>query len=151
MDLFEVDGIGNHLVLTLLSEVGMDLSAFPNDKHFVSWLGLCPNKKVTGGKVISSKTKKNKSRLKHAFRQAAIGMAKRKDEPLAHFYRRMASKHGKGTAITATARKMAIIVYNMIQNKQAYRPQSLVEYQQKVRQQKIKQIQRKTPNQKKIR
>ena len=140
--MFEVDGIGDHLVLTLLSEVGMDLSAFPNAKHFVSWLGLCPNKKVTGGKVISSKTKKNKSRLKHAFRQAAIGMAKRKDQPLAHFYRRMASKHGKGTAITSTARKIAIIVYNMLQYKQAYQPQSLVKYQQRVRQQKIKQIQR---------
>ena len=120
----------------------MDLSKFPSDKHFVSWLSLCPNKKVSGGKILSSKTRKNKSRLRQAFRQAAIGVSKKRDNPLAHFYWRMAAKNGKGTAITATARKLAIIVYNMAQRKQAYRPQQLEQYQQKVRTQKIKQIQR---------
>jgi len=138
----EVNGIGHHLVLTLIGEVGMDLSAFPSAKNFVSWLSLSPNKRVTGGKVISSKTKKNKSRLKHAFRQAAIGVAKVKDDPLAHFYRRMAFQHGKGTAITATARKLATIVYNMVEKKEPYRPQPLKEYQEQVRNRKIKQIQR---------
>jgi transposase len=142
VDLFQVDGISFHLVLTLLSEVGMDLSQFPTHKHFVSWLSLSPNKKVTGGKIISSRTQKNKSRLKQAFKQAAIGVAKKKDSPLAHFYRRMAAKHGKGTAITATARKLAIIVYNMIQKGEPYRSQPLEEYQEKVRTQKLKQIQR---------
>jgi hypothetical protein len=120
----------------------MDLSPFPTAKHFVSWLCLCPNKKVTGGKIIASKTRKNKSRLKQAFKQCAIGAAKNKDNPLGHFYRRMAARHGKGTAITATARKLAIIVYNMIQKGQPYQPESLEQYQQKVRTQKIKQIQR---------
>jgi hypothetical protein len=125
-----------------MSEVGMDLSKFPSSNHFVSWLSLCPDKKVSGGKIISSKTRKNKGRLRQAFRQAAIGVAKVKNNPLAHFYRRMAAKHGKGTAITATARKLAIIVYNMIEKKQPYQPEQLEKYQQKVRDQKIKQIQR---------
>lgn len=129
-------------MLTLLSEVGLDLSKFPSAKHFVSWLSLCPDKKVSGGKVLSSKTRKNKGRLRQAFRQAAIGVSKIKDNPLAHFYWRMASRNDKGTAITATARKLATIVYHMIEKKQAYRPQQLEEYQQKVRTQKIKQIQR---------
>jgi len=120
----------------------MNLSAFPTAKHFTSWLCLSPNKKVSGGKILSSKTRKNKSRLRQAFRQSAIAIAKKKDQPLAHFYRRMAAKKGKGTAITATARKLAIIVYNMIQKKQAFRPQSLMDYQQKLRTQKIKHIQR---------
>ncbi len=90
----------------------------------------------------SSKTRKSKARLRIAFRQSAIGLAKVKDNPLAHFYHRMASRHGKGTAITATARKLAIIVYNMIEKREAYRPQPLAQYQQKVRTQKIKHIQR---------
>lgn len=128
--------------MVLLSEVGMDLSKFPTAKHFVSWLSLSPNKKVSGGKILSSKTRKNKSRLRKAFKQSAVGVSRKKDCVLAHFYRRMAAKHGKGTAITATARKIAIIVYNMLTNGQAYQPQHLAEYQDKVRVQKIKQMQR---------
>ena len=76
------------------------------------------------------------------FKQAAIGVSRKKNSVLAHFYRRMAAKHGKGTAITATARKIAIIVYNMLEKGQAYRPQQLEQYQEKVRTQRIKQIQR---------
>ena len=120
----------------------MDLSQFPSAKHFVSWLCLSPNRKISGGKLLSSKTRKSKARLRIAFRQAAIGIAKVKDNPLAHFYHRMASRNGKGTAITATARKLAIIVYNMVEKRQAYRPEPLEKYQQKVRTQKIKHIQR---------
>ncbi|MEZ5043993.1 MAG: IS110 family transposase [Saprospiraceae bacterium] len=142
VDLLQIDGVGLSLILTLLSEVGLNLSQFPTDKHFVAWLCLCPNKKVTGGKVISSATRKNKSRLRKAFKQAAIGVCRKKDCVLAHFYRRMAARHGKGTAITATARKIAIIVYNMLVKGEAYRPQQLEEYQEKVRTQKIRQIQR---------
>lgn len=142
VDLLEVDGVGVNLIMTLLSEVGMDLSKFPTAKHFVSWLSLSPNKKVSGGKLLSSKTRNNKSRLRKAFKQTAIGVSRKKDCTLAHFYRRMAAKHGKGTAITATARKIAIIVYNMLTKGEAYQPQQLAEYQEKVRVQKIKQMQR---------
>ncbi|AEE48123.1 IS110 family transposase [Haliscomenobacter hydrossis] len=142
VDLLQVDGVGLNLILTLLSEVGLDLTQFPSAKHFTSWLCLCPNKKVSGGKVLSSSTRKNKSRLRKAFKQTAIGVCRKKDCVLAHFYRKMAAKHGKGTAITATARKIAVIVYHMLQKKEAYQPQQLEDYQQKVRTQKIKQIQR---------
>jgi len=142
VDLLQIDGVGLGLILTIVSEVGLNLSQFPTAKHFVSWLCLCPNKKVTGGKLISSRTRKNKSRLRKVFKQAAIGVSRKKNSVLAHFYRRMAAKHGKGTAITATARKIAIIVYNMLEKGQAYRPQQLEQYQEKVRTQKIKQIQR---------
>ena len=141
VDLLEIDGIGFDFVLTLLSEVGMDLKQFPSAKHFVSWLCLCPNKKVSGGKVLSSKTRKNKQRLRLAFKQAAVAVAKKRDNPLSAFYRRMAARHGKGTAVTATARKLAIIVYNMLVKGQPYQPEDLEKYQQKVRKQKIKHIQ----------
>lgn len=146
VDLSAVDGVGLNLILSMISEVGLDLSQFPKDKNFVSWLCFCPDKKVTGGKVIASSTRKNKSRLRKAFKQSAIAVSRKKDCVLAHFYRRMAAKHGKGTAITATARKIAIIVFNMIKNKEVYQPQQLQEYQENVRTQKIKRIQRTIKN-----
>lgn len=142
VDLLEIEGIGLNFILTLLGEIGMDLSMFPTSKHFVSWLCLCPNKKVSGGKVLSSKTRKNTHRLRQAFRQAALGVAKRKGTPLASFYHRMAYKNGKGTAITATARKLAVIVYNMVKHGQSYRPESLEQYQERVRELRIKKIQK---------
>lgn len=142
VDLLQINGIGFSFVLTFLSEVGMDLSQFPSSKHFVSWLCLCPNNKVSGGKVISSKTKKNKHRLKQAFKDAAISIARNKDDALAVFYRRMAATKGKGTAITATARKLAIIVYNMVEKGQPYQPQKLEDHAKQIRSRRIKHIQR---------
>jgi transposase len=142
VDLFQVEGVSFHLVLSLLSEVGTDFSAFPTAKHFVSWLCLCPNKKVTGGKILSSKTKQNKSLLRQAFKQSALALSKNKELPLARFYRKMAALHGKGTAITATARKLAMIVYNMIQKKQPYDPQKMEDSQEKIRQRKLLQLQK---------
>jgi hypothetical protein len=138
----QIDGVSFHLVLTLLSEVGTDLSAFPTASHFVSWLCLCPNKKVTGGKVLSSKTRQNKSLLRQALKQSALAVGKMKDLPLARFYRKMAALHGKGTAITATARKIAIIVYNMIQKKQSYDPQKSDDSPEKMRQRQILKLQK---------
>lgn len=138
-----IDGVGYNLVLSLASEVGFDLaSSFSNAKKFSSWLCLCPNRRVTGGKVISSKSKKNKSRLALAFRQAANAAGRQKDTPLSDFFRRIAYKKGRKVAITATARKLSVIVYQMLVNKQPYRPDGLEDYREKVRQQKVKYIQR---------
>lgn len=142
VDLLQIEGVSFNFILVLLAEVGVDLSKFPSSKHFVSWLALCPNRRVSGGKVLSSKTRKNKQRLSHAFRQAAFAIGKQKDTALSAFYRRIAFRKGKSTAVVATARKLAVIVYNMLQNKQQYQPQGLEEYQLKVRTQKLKNIQR---------
>lgn len=143
IDLMEVDGVNFNLLMTLVAEVGLDLEKhFPTAKHFTSWLGLAPNRKVTGGKVISSKTNKNKSHLAVAFRQAANAVGRQKKKPLSIFFRRVAFNHCRLKAITATARKLAVIVYNMVVNKEPYKPQSVEEYQLKVRKHKIKQIQR---------
>jgi len=141
-DLTKVDGVGLSLLLNLIAEVGLDLSKFPTAKHFVSWLCLCPNKKITGNKVISSRSRKNKNRLAYAFRQAANSVGNQKDTTLSYFFRRIAFKRGRKVAITATARKLAIIVYNMLQNGQDYQPMGTEEYQQLVRQNKLKNIQR---------
>lgn len=142
-DLTKVDGVGVGCLLTLIAEVGLDLSKFPSAKHFTSWLCICPNKKVSGNKVISSKSKKNKNRLAYAFRQAANGVGRQKgDTALTLFFRRIAYRKGRQTAITATARKIAVIVYNMLQNGQDYEPLGTEDYQQLVRQNKLRNIQR---------
>ena len=138
-----IDGFSLHTLLSLVSETGLDLQAkFPSAKHFTSWLGLSPNKKVTGGKTFSSKTSSNKNPLAHAFRQAANVVGNMKDTPLAHFFRRIAFRKGRKGAITATARKLAVIVYNMLAYGQEYNPIDLQAYQEQVRTQKVKHIQR---------
>ena len=139
----EIGGVGYNLVLTLAAEVGFDLAhSFPSAKNFTSWMGLSPNKRITGGKVLSSKSNRNKSRLAQAFRKSANAIGRQKDTPLSDFFKRIAYKKGRKVAITATARKLAVIVYHMIVNKQAYQPQGVEDYRKKVRLQKVKYIQR---------
>lgn len=141
-DLLEIDGVGYGLLFNLLAEVGLDLSKFSTAKHFVSWLCLCPNKRITGGKVISSKTRKNQGRLAYAFRQAANAVGNQKDTALSSSFRSLASRRGRKVAITATARKIATTVYNVLEKGQAYQPMGTEEYQKLVRLKKIRNIQR---------
>ena len=142
IDLTQIEGVSYGLLLTLISEVGLDLSKFPSSKHFASWLGLSPNKKISGGKVLSSKTKKNSGRLAVAFRQAANSVGNQKDTALSHFFHKMAFRKGRKAAITATAHKLAVIVYKMLDEKRAYTPMSNEQYKELVRLQKIKRIQK---------
>lgn len=142
VDLMQIEGFGPVTILTLMAEVGPDLSKFPTAKHFASWLALCPNKKVTGGKVISSHSRQNKGRLAQAFRAAANAVGNQKGTYMSDYFRRMAFLHGRNVAITATARKLAVIAYNMLVNKKPFSPFGPEEYQKLVRSQKIKNIQR---------
>jgi len=143
VDLIQVDGISTTTIMSIISEVGFDLEEkFPTAKHFVSWMCLCPNRKISGGKILSSRSQKNKNRLAYAFRQAANTVGNQKNTTLSHFFRRIAYRKGRKVAITATARKLAIIVYNMITKKQNYEPQGLVDYQEQVRIHNIRKIQK---------
>lgn len=138
----QIDGISYSTILTLLAETGVNLSDFPTSAHFVSWLCISPNNKVTGGKVISSRTRKNKCALAYAFRQAANTVGNQKDTALSHYFHRLAYRKGRKVAIMATARKLAVIVYNMLVKGQAYNPETLENYQETIRVQKVKNIQR---------
>ena len=91
-------------------------------KHFCSWLRLAPNNKITGGKIISSRTPKGKNRLALALRQAANSIGNQKEGDLNRFFKRIAYKKGRSAAVTATARKLAIIIYQMIMRKEVYQP-----------------------------
>jgi transposase len=119
VDLTRIPGINVLTTQTLLAEIGPDLSQFPSAPEFTSWLGLCPDNRVSGGKVLSVKTRKVKNRAATALRMAAQALH-RSQSYLGHFYRRMRAKLGAPKAITATAHKLARIVYHMVTTRQAY-------------------------------
>ena len=122
VDLMEIPGVSHNTVLCLLTQMGHDIYKFPTSKHFCSWLRLAPNNKITGGKIISSRTPKGKNRLALALRQAANSIGNQKEGDLNRFFKRIAYKKGRSAAVTATARKLAIIIYQMIMRKEVYQP-----------------------------
>ena len=111
VDFTQINGVGVLTVLTLLSELGLDPSRFPTSKHFVSWLGLCPGSRITGGKSKSSKTRQVANRVATALRMAAQTLV-RSHSALGAFYRRLQARLGAPKAITATAHKLARIFYH---------------------------------------
>lgn len=146
IDLMQVPAMGRSTLLALMSEVGFDLSSFPSPKQFASWLGLSPNNKISGGKILSSHTGKRKNRLSEALLRAANVIGNMKDNPLAEFFHRIAYKKGRMVAITATARKLSNIIWYMLQRKEAYNYMPNEEYKEKIRLQKLKTIQRQIVN-----
>ena len=116
IDLLAIEGMSYNTVLTIMSEVGYDgIKKFKTAKHFTSWLRLAPNNKVSGGKVLSSKIGKGSNRLKIALRNAANAIGNLKDStPLRDFFHRINFRKGRVSAITATARKLAVIIWNMV-------------------------------------
>ncbi len=119
VDLTRIDGIAATTALTVISEIGTDMSRWKTVKHFTSWLGICPGTKVSGGKVLASKTKPTANRAATALRLAVSGLA-RSESALGGYYRRMAARLGKPQAITATAHKLARLIYSMLRYGTAY-------------------------------
>lgn len=119
VDLTAIPGVKDLSLHVLLSEVGPDLSAFPSDGDFASWLGLCPNPHITGGRVISSRTRKVRSRLARALRMAAQSLD-HSQSYLGEFFRRKRAKHGPVGAIIITAHKRARIIYHLLKTHQPY-------------------------------
>jgi transposase len=119
MDLTELEGLSEATVLTLISEIGLDMSRFPTVKHFCSWLGLCPHWRKTGGKVKSSRTRSGANRAATALCLAA-GSLHRSRSALGAYLRRMKSRLGKAAGITATAHKLARLLYWSLSKGMAY-------------------------------
>src|SRR5262245_51812089 len=118
-DITRIDGLGPYLALKLVAECGDDLLAWPTGKHFTSWLGLAPNNKISGGRVLSSRTKRCGSRAAALLRLAAVTVG-RTDTALGAFYRRLSARIGKAKAVTATARKIATLFYNAVRHGMEY-------------------------------
>ncbi|MGL4610240.1 MAG: IS110 family transposase [Trueperaceae bacterium] len=142
VDLMKIDGVSHNTVMTLIAEVGHDINKFPSAKAFASWLRLAPGVRISGGKVISSRTPHTRNLLAQALRNAANTIAQRKDGYLKQFFSRIAYRKGRAAAITATARKLAVIIYSMVTKNQAFIPMGDRNYEQKVKQQAIKHINR---------
>ncbi len=130
VDLTKVDGLDSLTVLKIISEIGLDMSRWPTVKHFASWLGLSPGSKISGGKVLSSKTKKCANRAAHYLRLAAYSLHSSKSA-IGAFFRRKKAHLGPAKAITATAHKLARIIYNMLKNGTEYKDVGQDYYEQR--------------------
>ena len=119
VDLTQIDAIGPYTALRLVSEIGTDMTRWPTAKHFTAWLTLAPRNKVSGGRLLSSRTQPSANRAAAALRLAAMSVG-RTQTALGAFYRRLAYRVGKAKAITATARKLAILVYRTLNGELDY-------------------------------
>ena len=136
-----IHGIGPYLAVRLVGECGTDLGRWPSAKHFTSWLTLSPGCKVSGGKVLSSHTRKTTNRVAALLRLAAVTVGKT-DTALGAFYRRLSSRIGKAKAVTATARKIAVLFYNAMRFGMKYADPGADQYEQQYKERVIKQLHR---------
>ena len=132
VDLTRIDGIDVTTALAVVSEVGTDMTRFRSVKHFTSWLGLCPGTKITGGKVMSGKTKRVVNRAAQALRLAAAALRSSKSA-LGAYYRRMCSRMDKSKAVTAAAHKLARLIYTMLTKGEQYTDQGQDYYEERYR------------------
>jgi hypothetical protein len=141
VDLTQITGLGPSLALKLVGECGTNLTAWPSAKHFTSWLALAPHNKISGGKVLSSKTRRTSNRAASLLRLAA-GTVGRTDTALGAFYRRLSARIGKAKAITATARKIAVLFYNTLRHGMFYTDPGATYYEERYRQRVLHNLQR---------
>lgn len=120
VDLTQIDGLTSYTTLKLLSEIGTDMGRWPSEKHFTSWLTLAPKNKISGGRLLSSRTQPSANRAAAILRMTVMSLG-RTQTALGAFYRRLAARIGKPQAITATARKLAILIYRALKGELVYR------------------------------
>jgi transposase len=141
VDLFQVPGLGADTLLTITSEVGMDMTPWNSEKHFGSWLGLCPGTEISGGRVLSNRSKRTRNRSAKAFRLAASTL-RNSQTALGAFYRRIKARVGPAKAITATAHKIAKIYYRLLKYGEAYAELGAAAYEQQYQQRRLKALKR---------
>ena len=141
-DLASIDGIDTTTALKIIAEIGVDMSRWKSDKHFASWLGLCPGAKISGGKGISSATKRIANRAALALRMAAFSLIRSKSA-LGAYIRRQRSRLGAAKAITATAHKLARLVYSMLKNGTTYADLGQDYYEERYRSRVVQNLKRK--------
>ena len=143
VDLLSIEGVSNQKVLSIMSEIGPEgFNKFPTAKQFAAWLRLAPNNKISGGKILSNRIPRGSNRLKTALRHAANAIGNLKEANLNNFFIRISIRKGRGAAITATARKLAIIIWNMVVNKVPYNPPNHYEFLDQKRKRLVRQMQK---------
>jgi transposase len=141
VDLTRINGLSVATVMTILSEIGPDLSRFANVKHFCSWLGLCPGTKISGGKVLSARTRRSANRVRQALKLAAMSLS-RNDSALGAFYRRLCTRMDRPRANTAVAHKLARMVYFMLTRGEAFVDQGQQRYEEQQQQRSLAALKR---------
>jgi len=142
VDLVAVHGMSDSIAQTIVSEIGTDMSKWPDEKHFCSWLGLAPKNDISGGKVLKSRTMKNRNRAAQAFRMAAQSVI-RSHCAFGAFYRRLKGRLGPAQALVATAHKIARTVYHMLKHRVPYHDIGAEEYNQRFRERELQYLQKK--------
>jgi len=132
VDLTQIDGIAPYTALKLVSELGTDMTRWPTEQHFTSWLTLAPKNKISGGRLLSSRTGPSANRAAATLRFAVMSLSRTRTA-LGAFYRRLAARIGKPQAVTATARKLAILVYRALKGELTYRDPGADAYDQQQR------------------
>lgn len=145
VDLTEVPGVSSLTAHTLLTEAGADLSRFSNPAAFASWLGLCPDNRISGGKILSAATRKVKNRLAIALRMAAQSLH-RSQSYLGQYFRRMRTRLGTPAAITAAAHKLARILYHLITTRQQYQEATFAEMDEVARKRQFTRLKKQAAN-----
>jgi transposase len=140
-DLSQIHGFGPYSVLRLVAECGDDMRKWPTAKHFTSWLTLCPGNKISGGRVLSSKSRRSSNRAAALLRIAAVNIG-RTQTAVGAFYRRLAARIGKAKAVTATARKLAVLFYNALRHGLSYADPGASYYEERYKQRVVHNLQR---------
>jgi hypothetical protein len=125
--------------LQIVAEIGTDMRRWPTEKHFTSWLTLAPNNKVSGGRLLTSRTPPSANRAAVILRRCAMSLG-RTSTALGAFYRRLAARTGKAKAITATARKLAVLVYRLLSGDLVYNDPGAAAYHQLNRARELKSL-----------
>ena len=141
IDLTQIDSIEGNTALTVISEIGLDMSRWPTEKHFGSWLGLAPGSKVSGGKRLSGRTKPSANRAAAALRLAAQSL-NQSQSALGAYFRRLKARLGAPKALTAAAYKLARIVYRMLKYGAGYVDQGEATYEQRYRDRLLRNLKR---------
>lgn len=141
VDLVAISGLNAVTVQTIVSEIGTDMTCWPSEKHFCSWLGLAPHNDISGGRVLRSRTLKNRNRAGQAFRLAAQSVS-RSESAFGAFYRRMKARLGPKQAIVATAHKIARTFYHMLTHHESFQALDAVEYEKRFRDREIANLRR---------
>jgi transposase len=139
-DLSQIHGFGPYTVLRLIAECGDDMTKWRTSKHFTSWLTLAPGNKISGGRVLSARTRRSSNRAATLLRIAAVNIG-RTQTAIGSFYRRLAARSGKAKAVTATARKLAVLFYNALRFGTTYVDPGADYYEQRYRKRVIRNLQ----------
>jgi transposase len=141
VDLTGTTGINMLSALVLVSEIGTDMSRWRNEKAFASWLGLSPDHKISGGRILYNRTRPVANRASTVLRLVSVALGK-SDTVFGHFYRRIRARAGAPKAITALARKVACLIYQLLKHKKPYVEPDLRQYLERFEKQRVQNLQR---------